>query len=182
MTTPDFDGFTLACLEAALWSSTGAAGEPLNREHDIADIDQGVLERLAADCKRFQASPAWQAVLASEDDPRTARRQGYGCALEKARALTFGLRGADMARAFGMATGRSRTLQPSIAFRGHSATSICTSAMTARFTARNRRSPADIRRKFQYLTILAIWGQKGSNTAKNANKIRGFAVSPVSSK
>ena len=84
MTTPDFDGFTLACLEAALWSSTGAAGEPLEREHDIADIDQGVLERLAADCKRFQASPAWQAVLASEDDPRTARRQGYGCVEESA--------------------------------------------------------------------------------------------------
>ena len=59
MTTPDLDGFTLACLEAALWSSTGAAGKPLDREHDIADIDQGVLEPLGGG---LQALPGFARV------------------------------------------------------------------------------------------------------------------------
>ena len=44
---------------------------------------------MAEDCKRFQASAEWQAVLAAEDDPRTARRQGYGCTIEQSAGADF---------------------------------------------------------------------------------------------
>jgi len=80
--TDNLDDFTLAFLEAALWSSIDDGGEPLDNEHSIADIDPGSLARLAEECKRFQASPAWQAALAG-DDPRTAHQRGYGCTRAK---------------------------------------------------------------------------------------------------
>ena len=51
-----FDDFTLAFLEAALWSSIDDAGEPLDNENSIADIDPSSLARMAEECKRFQAS------------------------------------------------------------------------------------------------------------------------------
>jgi hypothetical protein len=81
--------FMLAFLEAALWSSTDADGEPLDNGHSIADIEPGSLARLAEDCKRFQASTEWQAVLAAEDDPRTARHQDYGCTIEQSAGADF---------------------------------------------------------------------------------------------
>ena len=86
--TDNLDDFTLAFLEAALWSSIDDGGEPLDNEHSIADIDPGSLARLAEECKRFQASPAWQAALAG-DDPRTAHRRGYGCTLEQSAGADF---------------------------------------------------------------------------------------------
>ncbi len=86
--TDNLDDFTLAFLEAALWSSIDDGGEPLDNEHSIADLDPGSLARLAEECKRFQASPAWQAALAG-DDPRTAHRLGYGCTLEQSAGADF---------------------------------------------------------------------------------------------
>jgi hypothetical protein len=87
--TENLDDFTLAFLEAALWSSIDDGGEPLDNEHSIADIDPGSLARMAEDCKRFQASAEWQAALAAEDDPRTALPRGYGCTLEQSAGADF---------------------------------------------------------------------------------------------
>ena len=84
-----FDDFTLAFLEAALWSSIDDAGEPLDNENSIADIDPSSLARMAEECKRFQASAEWQAAVAAEDDPRTAHRRGYGCTLEQSAGADF---------------------------------------------------------------------------------------------
>ena len=88
--TDNLDDFTLAFLEAALWSSIDDDGEPLDNRHSIADIDPGSLARMAEDCKRFQASAEWQAALAAEDDPRTALPRGYGCTLEQSAGADLG--------------------------------------------------------------------------------------------
>jgi hypothetical protein len=77
MSTLQFDQFTLACLEAALWS-TSNDDDFLDAQYDIRDFAPETLEKLKADCKSFQASQAWQAAIA-EDDPRAGRRQRYGC-------------------------------------------------------------------------------------------------------
>ena len=92
MTTKlQFDNFTLACLEAALGSSTGDDGEPLDRNYEIADIDPASLDRLMEDCKRFQASPAWQAAIGSDDDPRADQWQRYSCTVEASAGHDFWL-------------------------------------------------------------------------------------------
>ena len=89
-----FDDFTLACLEAALRSSNDetdeSGGNPLDQNYETANIDYSALVRLMENCKRFQASPPWQAALA-EDDPRTDRRQGYGCNVEQSAGHDFWL-------------------------------------------------------------------------------------------
>jgi hypothetical protein len=89
-----FDDFTLACLEAALRFSNDetseSGGNPLDQNYETANIDYSALVRLMENCERFQASPAWQAALA-EDDPRTDRRQGYGCSVEESAGHDFWL-------------------------------------------------------------------------------------------
>lgn len=53
------DAFTLAYIECALWSSTDesdeAGGEPLDANYDIDDIAPEAMERMTADCAKFQA-------------------------------------------------------------------------------------------------------------------------------
>ena len=70
--------------------------------------------------------------------PAMIRAQPIGWAtvapLNKARALISGLRGADMARGFGMVTGRSHTPRLSMRCQSSSATWICTLPMMLRFT------------------------------------------------
>jgi hypothetical protein len=90
MTNLQFDEFTLALLDAALWSSTDDDGEPLDEGHDIADIDEASLVRLMEDCERFRASPAWQAALA-DGDPRADRREGYDRTVEESGGYDFWL-------------------------------------------------------------------------------------------
>ena len=106
-------------LEAALRSSNDetdeSGGNPLDQNYETANIDYSALVRLMENCKRFQASPPWQAALA-EDDPRTDRRQGYGCNVSKAPDMISGLRVAGMARVFGMVTGRAARIGPRCAF------------------------------------------------------------------
>lgn len=52
------DTFTRAYLEAALWSSTDEStpegGEPMDLNFSIEDIAEECLERMVADCKKFQ--------------------------------------------------------------------------------------------------------------------------------
>ena len=132
--TDNLDDFTLAFLEAALWSSIDNGGEPLDNEHSIADIDPG---RWRAWLRIASASG-----LRPNGKPRlplkTIRAQPIGGATvapsSKARALISGLRGADMARGFGMVTGRNHTPRLSMRCQSSSATWICTLPMMLRFT------------------------------------------------
>lgn len=50
----ELDEFTLAYIEAALWSTTGDDDEPLDKNYDIDDLHQSTLAVAVADCKRFQ--------------------------------------------------------------------------------------------------------------------------------
>lgn len=53
-----FDDFTLAYIEAALWSSTDntdeQGGEPLDANYDICDIAPDTLGRMKEQCAHFQ--------------------------------------------------------------------------------------------------------------------------------
>jgi len=52
------DAFTLTYIKAALWSSTGDDGEPLDDNYTVDDIAPETLERMKADCERFQSENA----------------------------------------------------------------------------------------------------------------------------
>lgn len=54
----ELDKFTLAYIEAALWSTTGDDDVPLDKHHDIDDLHQSTLAAAVADCKRFQKEMA----------------------------------------------------------------------------------------------------------------------------
>lgn len=55
-TNPQLEAFTHAYLTAALWSSTDDAGEPLDSNHDVDDVDAGTLAKMQADCATFYAA------------------------------------------------------------------------------------------------------------------------------
>ncbi len=58
---PKLDDFTIAYLEAALWSSTDwDTGEPLDGEYDIDDFTPASIRQAISDCEDFQE--------ANEDD------------------------------------------------------------------------------------------------------------------
>jgi hypothetical protein len=91
-TQQQLDDFTLAYIEAALWSSnddsTPQGGEPLDANYGIDDIDPDTLAEMIEDCRRFQEENA--ADLARYDHPQwTAAelgghdywltRNGHGC-------------------------------------------------------------------------------------------------------
>jgi hypothetical protein len=88
------DDFTLACVEAALWSSNDESddtgGNPMDESFGIEDIAEEPLARLTADCQRFQASAAWLAVIEGED-PRTDRRASHGYSIEASAGHDFWL-------------------------------------------------------------------------------------------
>lgn len=48
------DDFTRAYIECALWSSYDGNWEPLDTDYSADDIDLQSLERMIADCQRFQ--------------------------------------------------------------------------------------------------------------------------------
>ena len=79
------DNFTLAYIEAALWSSTDDAGEPLdNGEHELAEETRA---KMIADCERFQFENA--ADLAEEN--RSQRRAQGECSVEESAGHDFWL-------------------------------------------------------------------------------------------
>ena len=61
------DNFTHGYIVAALWStndeSTEAGGEPLDKNYDAEDIASETLERIVADCEKFQRENAADLVL-----------------------------------------------------------------------------------------------------------------------
>lgn len=60
MTSVELDSFTLAYIEAALWSSTDNAddsgGKPLDANYSIDDLAPECLAEMVKDCADFQAS------------------------------------------------------------------------------------------------------------------------------
>ena len=95
MTTVQFDDFTTAYLDAALWSSMDesddAGGEPMDRNHSRDDIDFASLARMLEDCAKFPASPEWQAALSAAEDARTPSRVAHGCTIEESAGHDFWL-------------------------------------------------------------------------------------------
>ena len=59
------DHFTLAYIEAALWSSNDDAGEPLDDANSLDDIASDTLAKMRADCKAFQDAHGDLFVLAN---------------------------------------------------------------------------------------------------------------------
>lgn len=49
------DPFTRQYVETALWSSNDDAGDPLDNNYGIEDMDPATLRTMAADCARFQS-------------------------------------------------------------------------------------------------------------------------------
>lgn len=78
------DTFTKAYIEAALWSSTDNAdesgGEPLDRNYSASDIHADTMEKIIADCAKFQA----ENDIAGYGDKQAGHdfwltRNGHGC-------------------------------------------------------------------------------------------------------
>jgi hypothetical protein len=85
------DDFTLACLEAALWSTnTDTDGHPMDEYYGIEDIAEECLAKLGADCQRFQESGAWLAAIEGED-PRTNQRRLQFYSIEASAGHDFWL-------------------------------------------------------------------------------------------
>jgi hypothetical protein len=52
------DKFTLAYIEAALWSSNDEDGDSLDQNYSVNDLAPETLEKIKADCQKFQAENA----------------------------------------------------------------------------------------------------------------------------
>jgi hypothetical protein len=55
MTADDLDLFTMAYIDAMLWSSDDDDGHQLDANHSAHDIDPDCLAAIVADCQAFQA-------------------------------------------------------------------------------------------------------------------------------
>lgn len=67
----DFERFTNAYIECALWSSTADDGTPLDRDYDESDIAEETHARMQADCAKFVEENA--ATLDAADPQARAR-------------------------------------------------------------------------------------------------------------
>lgn len=56
MKRPTLNQFCKGYVEAALWSSTDDAGNPMDRDHGAEDIAMETLVKMVSDCTRFQAT------------------------------------------------------------------------------------------------------------------------------
>jgi hypothetical protein len=75
MTATKMDEFTLAYLEAALWSSTDDNDDPLDRNYSVEDIAPESLAAIAADCAKWLADNA--ALLERADYGRRGSEYGH---------------------------------------------------------------------------------------------------------
>jgi hypothetical protein len=67
------DDFTLAYIEAALFSTNDDRGEPLDRNYTVEDIADQALSRMIEDCAAFQSRDAWQYVTCTFREYAIAR-------------------------------------------------------------------------------------------------------------
>lgn len=67
------DDFTLQYIETALWSShdesNNAGGEPMDKNYSIDDMAPETLDKIAADCRRFQELNGHLFILANVKRP-----------------------------------------------------------------------------------------------------------------
>jgi hypothetical protein len=80
--TTKLDDFTLAYIEAALWStndeSDESGGEPLDSNYSTEDIAPEALEQIVADCAKFQAENAADiAAMPSRNGYKSAELAGH---------------------------------------------------------------------------------------------------------
>jgi hypothetical protein len=54
----DFDNFTRAYLECALWAETGDDGQPFDQRYTLADFSAEAVAAAVADCAAFQSANA----------------------------------------------------------------------------------------------------------------------------
>jgi hypothetical protein len=88
------DKFTLAYIEAALWSSTDDNGDPLdNGNHELAEETRA---KMIADCTQFQADN----VTDLQEDNRTYARASHGCSVEESAGHDFWLTRCDHGAGF----------------------------------------------------------------------------------
>jgi hypothetical protein len=85
MNLHDLDGFTLAYIECALWSSTDDDGQPMDDAYDASDLHPDALAQMVEDCKSFQetesedlASGTARAEQQGHDFWLTRNRHGAG--------------------------------------------------------------------------------------------------------
>lgn len=57
-TANNLDTFTRAYVVCALWSSTDLDGKPLDRDFNLEDISDETIQKMIADCAKFQADHA----------------------------------------------------------------------------------------------------------------------------
>lgn len=67
MLATKLDEFTLAYIECALWSEMDDAGDPLDENYGINDIDPETLDQMVADCYLFQSENATDLVYNSQE-------------------------------------------------------------------------------------------------------------------
>lgn len=74
------DAFTRHYLIAALWSSTGDDGEPLDASHDLDDIAPETVDQAKAECAAFQlvAAPLLAQAYELYDDNGMSRHPDAG--------------------------------------------------------------------------------------------------------
>ncbi len=63
----DLDKFTLAYIEALLWSSTDDDGDPLDSNYDVRAISDEAIDTIAADCEKFQKEN-WDLMVSVGND------------------------------------------------------------------------------------------------------------------
>lgn len=77
----DLDSFTVAYIEAALWSSTDDAGDPLDNNYNWTHLAAETLQTMIDDCAAFQAAnnlAGYPSVEAGHDFWLTRNHHGSG--------------------------------------------------------------------------------------------------------
>jgi hypothetical protein len=81
MTAINLDAFTLAYIEAALWSSTGDDGEPLDSKYSVANIAPEAMAQITEECDAFQE--CFGAMIEGREEEAAhdfwLTRCGHGC-------------------------------------------------------------------------------------------------------
>jgi len=79
---PEIDEFVIAYATSALWSSSDADGEPLDKDHGVDDIAPEAMAIMVADCKAFRELAG--DLLVGLDESQCGHdfwltRNGHGC-------------------------------------------------------------------------------------------------------
>ncbi len=73
--------FTKAYIDCSLWTSLDEADVPFDRDRDVQSFSPETLEKMKADCAKFQAdnhNDCWEPILDGHDFWLTRNRAGSG--------------------------------------------------------------------------------------------------------